>query len=114
MVIREAKKRREAEEAYARRSRRTGREGAGRVRGAGRLPAAAADAEEIAAIVADAIATTGAAELGMKGMGKVMGGDTADQGQGRRRRGRRGGQAPARRLSLTRRPSSRLTAYGRG
>ena len=31
-----------------------------------------ADREEISAIVADAIASTGAAELGMKGMGKVM------------------------------------------
>ena len=28
--------------------------------------------DEIAAVVADAIASTGAAELGMKGMGKVM------------------------------------------
>ena len=44
VVIKEAKKRREAEEAYAdRRPPGAGREGAGRVRGAGRLPAAAAD-----------------------------------------------------------------------
>jgi uncharacterized protein YqeY len=33
--------------------------------------------EEISAIVADAIDSTGAAELGMKGMGKVMGVVTA-------------------------------------
>ena len=46
--------------------------------------------QEIATIVADAIVSTGAAELGMKGLGKVMAqGDAADQGQGRRQRGRR-------------------------
>ena len=73
VVIREAKKRREAETAYA---------NAGRVELAEKERAEStvlADylpqqltREEIAAVVADAIASTGAAELGMKGMGKVM------------------------------------------
>ena len=73
VVIREAKKRREAETAYA---------NAGRVELAEKERAESevlADylpqqltQEEIAAVVADAIASTGAAELGMKGMGKVM------------------------------------------
>jgi uncharacterized protein len=73
VVIREAKKRREAEAAYA---------NAGRVELAEKERAEStvlADylpqqltREEIAAVVADAIASTGAAELGMKGMGKVM------------------------------------------
>ena len=74
VVIREAKKRREAEEAYA---------AAGRIELAEREQAESAvladylpkplSADEIAAIVADAIAQTGAAELGPKGIGKVMG-----------------------------------------
>jgi uncharacterized protein len=74
VVIREAKKRREAEEAYA---------AAGRTELAEREQAESAvladylpkplSADEIAAIVADAIAETGAAGLGPKGMGKVMG-----------------------------------------
>jgi uncharacterized protein YqeY len=74
VVIREAKKRREAEEAYA---------AAGRTELAEREQAESAvladylpkplSADEVAAIVADAIAQTGAAELGPKGMGKVMG-----------------------------------------
>jgi uncharacterized protein len=73
VVIREAKKRREAEAAYA---------NAGRAELAEKertesdvladyLPQQLTQ-KEIAAIVADAIASTGAAELGMKGMGKVM------------------------------------------
>ena len=73
VVIREAKKRREAETAYA---------NAGRVELAEKERAEStvlADylpqqltREEIAAVVADAIASTGATELGMKGMGNVM------------------------------------------
>ena len=73
VVIREAKKRREAEEAYA---------GAGRNELAEKEHAESevlADylpkqlsAGEISVIVREAIADTGAAELGMKGMGKVM------------------------------------------
>ena len=73
VVIREAKKRREAEAAYA---------NAGRAELAEKertesdvladyLPQQLTQ-KEITAIVADAIASTGAAELGMKGMGKVM------------------------------------------
>jgi uncharacterized protein YqeY len=74
VVIKEAKKRREAEEAYA---------GADRPELADKERAEAevlADylpqqltADEIAALVGEAIAATGAKELGMKGMGKVMG-----------------------------------------
>ncbi len=74
VVIREAKKRREAEEAYA---------AAGRAELAEREQAEATvladylpqplSADEIAAIVTDAIAGTGAAELGPRGIGKVMG-----------------------------------------
>ena len=92
VVIREAKKRREAEEAYAAAGRdRAGREGARRVGGAGGLPAAAAErGGDQRHRRASAIAETGAAELGLRGMGKVMAhGHAADQGQGRRRR--RGG-----------------------
>jgi uncharacterized protein len=73
VVIKEAKKRREAESAYA---------NAGRAELAEKeraesdvlgdyLPQQLTEAE-IATIVADAIASTGAAELGLKGMGKVM------------------------------------------
>ena len=73
VVIREAKKRREAESAYA---------NAGRAELAEKeraesdvlgdyLPQQLTE-QEIATIVADAIVSTGAAELGMKGMGKVM------------------------------------------
>jgi uncharacterized protein len=73
VVIREAKKRREAEAAYANAGRA---ELAEKERTesdvlAGYLPQQLTQ-KEIAAIVADAIASTGAAELGMKGMGKVM------------------------------------------
>lgn len=74
VLVREAKKRREAEEAYT---------GAGRLELAEReraesgvladyLPRPLA-AEEVAGIVRAAIEQTGAAELGPKGMGKVMG-----------------------------------------
>jgi uncharacterized protein YqeY len=73
VVIREAKKRREAEEAYA---------NAGRIELAEKEHAESqvlADylpqqltQSEISAIVSDAIAATGAAEVGVRGMGKVM------------------------------------------
>jgi uncharacterized protein len=73
VVIREAKKRREAEEAYA---------AAGRTELAEKEHAESAvladylpkqlEPTEITDIVARAIAQTGAAELGLKGMGKVM------------------------------------------
>jgi uncharacterized protein len=73
VVIKEAKKRREAEAAYA---------NAGRAELAEKERAESEvlgdylprqlTREEIATIVADAITSTGAAELGMKGMGKVM------------------------------------------
>jgi uncharacterized protein YqeY len=73
VVIREAKKRREAEAAYANagRSELAEKERAESDILADYLPQQLTQ-EEIAAIVADAIASTGAAELGMKGMGKVM------------------------------------------
>ena len=74
VLIREAKKRREAEEAYV---------GAGREELAAKERAESEvlatylpqplSAEEISALVAAAIASTGATELGPKGMGKVMG-----------------------------------------
>ena len=74
VVVKEAKKRREAEEAYA---------SAGRAELAAKERAEAdvlADylpqqmsAEEIKAAVAQAVAQTGAADVGMKAMGKVMG-----------------------------------------
>ncbi len=73
VVIREAKKRREAEEAYA---------AAGRPELAEKEHAESAvladylprqlQPEEISHIVAQAIAQTGAGELGVRGMGKVM------------------------------------------
>ena len=73
VVIREAKKRREAEAAYADagRAELADRERAESEVLADYLPQQLTQ-EEIAAIVADAIASTGAGELGMKGMGKVM------------------------------------------
>jgi len=74
VVVREAKKRREAEEAYR---------GAGRAELAEKERAEAEvlgdylpqqlTPEEIAALVREAVQQTGAAELGPKGMGKVMG-----------------------------------------
>ena len=73
VVIREAKKRREAEEAFAAAGRP---ELAEKEHGeadvlAGYLPQQLS-AEEISAIVSEAIASSGAAELGVRGMGKVM------------------------------------------
>ena len=74
VLIKEAKKRREAEQAYA---------GAGRADLAEKEQAEAGvladylpqqlSAEEISAVVADAITASGAAADGLKGMGKVMG-----------------------------------------
>ncbi len=73
VVIREAKKRREAEAAYADagRAELAEKERAESDVLAGYLPQPLTQ-EEIAAIVADSIASTGTAELGLKGMGKVM------------------------------------------
>jgi uncharacterized protein len=73
VVIREAKKRREAEEAYANagRTELAEKEHAESEVLADYLPQQLTQ-DEIVAIVADAIASTGAAALGMKGMGKVM------------------------------------------
>jgi uncharacterized protein len=73
VVIREAKKRREAEAAYANagRSELAEKERAESNVLADYLPQQLTQ-DEIATIVADAIASTGAVELGMKGMGKVM------------------------------------------
>jgi uncharacterized protein YqeY len=73
VVIREAKKRREAEEAYANagRTELAEKEHAESKVLAGYLPQQLTQSE-IASIVTDTIASTGAAELGMKGIGKVM------------------------------------------
>lgn len=73
VVIREAKKRREAEAAYANagRSELAEKERAESDVLADYLPQQLTQ-DEIAAIVAGAIAATGAAELGMKAMGQVM------------------------------------------
>src|SRR6185295_816887 len=73
VVIREAKKRREAEEAYANagRTELADKEHAESEVLADYLPQQLTQSE-ISAIVANAIAATGAEELGMKGMGKVM------------------------------------------
>src|SRR4029450_12376180 len=73
VVIREAKKRREAEAAYANagRSELAEKERAEPEVLANSLPKQLTQ-EQVAAIVADAIASTGAADLGMKGMGKGM------------------------------------------
>ena len=73
VVIKEAKKRREAEEVYANagRTELAEKEHAESKVLADYLPQALTQ-EEIAAIVTDAIASTGAADLGMKGIGKVM------------------------------------------
>lgn len=74
VVIKEAKKRREAEEAYtnADRPELADKERAEAEVLADYLPQQLS-ADEIAALVSQAIASTGAKELGMKGMGKVMG-----------------------------------------
>lgn len=74
VVIREAKKRREAEEAYgaAGRAELAEREQAEATVLADYLPQQLS-ADEISAIVAEAIVSTGAAELGPRGIGKVMG-----------------------------------------
>jgi uncharacterized protein len=74
VVIREAKKRREAEEAYAAAGREelAAQERAESAVLADYLPQPLT-AEEISALVAAAIEQTGAAELGPKGIGKVMG-----------------------------------------
>ena len=74
VLVREAKKRREAEEAYttAGRAELAARERAEAGVLADYLPQPLA-ADEVATIVREAIAQTGAAELGPKGMGKVMG-----------------------------------------
>ena len=74
VVIKEAKKRREAEEAFAQADRPelAEKERAEAAVLADYLPQQLS-ADEITALVAEAIASTGAAELGPKGMGKVMG-----------------------------------------
>ncbi len=73
VVVREAKKRREAESAYANagRSELAEKERAESDVLADYLPQQLTQ-DEIAGIVADAIASTGSVELGIKGMGKVM------------------------------------------
>src|SRR5215218_5220764 len=73
VVIREAKKRREAEEAYASagRTELAEKEHAESEVLAEYLPPQLTQ-DEIAAIVADSIASTGAASLRVEGMGKVM------------------------------------------
>ena len=74
VVIKEAKKRREAEEAFAQADRPelAEKERAEAAVLADYLPQPLT-AEQITALVAEAIASTDAAELGPKGMGKVMG-----------------------------------------
>jgi uncharacterized protein YqeY len=74
VVIGEAKKRRESAEAFrgADRPELAEKEEAEGQILAEYLPAALS-AEEVQQVVAEAIARTGAAELGMRGMGKVMG-----------------------------------------
>jgi len=74
VVVREARKRREAHEAYAAADRPelADKEQAEAEVLADYLPQAMTP-EEITAVVTAAVQQTGAAELGMKGMGKVMG-----------------------------------------
>ncbi len=74
VVIKEAKKRREAEEAFAQADRPelAEKERAEAAVLAHNLPQQLTP-EQITALVAEAIASTGAAELGPKGIGKVMG-----------------------------------------
>lgn len=73
VVIREAKKRREAEEAYAAagRTELAAKEQAETVVLSGYLPQPLSDTE-VSTIVAEAVVSSGAAELGLRGMGKVM------------------------------------------
>ena len=74
VVISEAKKRRESAEAFrgAERPELADKEDAEAAVLADYLPAALSE-DELRALVAAAIEQTGAAELGMRGMGKVMG-----------------------------------------
>jgi uncharacterized protein YqeY len=74
VVIHEAKKRREAEEAYvaASRTELADKERAEAAVLADYLPTQLS-AEEVSALVSTSIERTGAAALGLKGMGKVMG-----------------------------------------
>jgi uncharacterized protein len=74
VVVREAKKRRESEEAFATAGRTdlAEKEHAEAEVLADYLPQQLS-ADEIASIVAAAVAQTGAAELGLRAMGKVMG-----------------------------------------
>jgi len=74
VVVREAKKRREAREAFtaAGRAELADKEQAEAEVLTDYLPQALTP-EEVSAIVAAAVAQTGAAELGMRGMGAVMG-----------------------------------------
>ncbi len=74
VVIKEAKKRREAEEAFAQADRPelAEKERAEAAVLADYLPQQLTP-EQITALVTEAIASTGAAELGPKGIGKVMG-----------------------------------------
>ncbi|GAA3637142.1 GatB/YqeY domain-containing protein [Microlunatus ginsengisoli] len=74
VVVREAKKRREAEEAYlaAGRSELAEKERAEAAVLSDYLPRQLSP-DELQRLVAGAIEQTGAAELGLKGMGKVMG-----------------------------------------
>lgn len=87
VIIAETKKRRESAEAYRAASRAESaeqEEAEGRVL-AEYLPAALT-AEQISRIVADTIAETGAGDLGMRGMGTVMGavtGKTKGQADGK-------------------------------
>lgn len=73
VVVHEAKKRREAAEAFtaANRTDLADKEDAEAAVLADYLPRQLS-AEEVSAIVTDAIAETGAAELGVRGLGKVM------------------------------------------
>jgi len=74
VIISEAKKRRESSQAYrdANRPELADKEDAEGEVLAEYLPSALS-AEELSTIIAEAISSTGAAELGMRGMGKVMG-----------------------------------------
>jgi uncharacterized protein len=74
VLRREAKKRREAAEAFedAGRAEQAAKERAESEILAGYLPEQLGE-DEIAALVSDAIAATGAADEGMRAMGKVMG-----------------------------------------